>query len=1222
MLTGVHAILDQSSVESYCSNPINPLSILSNATIRLVYDAFAYYRTKTHPEPQPAVSATIFRETHVSDLTGAAQTRVQQSFEYLDGHGRTLQKKKSADPDPTTNAARWISTGWAVLNNKGNPVKNYEPFFTGTSQYEANISVGVSSTIFYDPIQRIIGTLNPDHTWSKKLFDCWTQQTWDQNDTVRLDAKSDEDIGSHFGRLKPEEYLPSWYDGRIADILNRKGAEAATKSAVNAGTPDTIYLDCLGRSIAVVTHLKSQRSTETVVTEDFRVSKVEYDTNGEVRRMIDSRDRLTETRDYYMAGRVIHTSNMESGEVWSMISVIGVNVSTWGTRGYHCRNVYDEIGRPTRIYMQGDATPEVLYSEIFYGDSQPQPEDKNLRGKVVRTFDQSGARSMDKYDFKGNLLNASRNLARKYDGIQDWMSSEPLEPETFTATTAYDALNRPISETGPDKSATRTTYNMAGFIQSLDVNLQGAGTWHPYVLNVDYDAHGRRTVTDYANGAITTHTFDPLTFRIASTITARKATDFPGDCVKPAPAGWPGCQVQNLQYTYDALGNVTYVRDDAQQTVYFQNRRVEPSNDYTYDSFNQLIEASGREHLSKSKPVTAYGPFNSGLVGLHHPNDGNAMGTYVESYYYDDAGNMTTLQHRGSSSTVPDWSRKYFYEEQSLLDPSKYSNRLSYTTVGGVTERYQYDGDEGRAGCMTSMPHLSLMKWDLKRQLQASATQVSNLGTPETTWYVYDSNGERVRKVIVSQATTRTAAKRLSECIYLGGLEIYRKYKNDGTSISVERQTVHLNTGPRVVTLVETITKGTDPSGVTQVSRIQFGNHLTSACLELDDQSRILSYEEYTPYGSTSYQAVASQNLTPKRYRFCGKERDKESGFYFYGARYYTPWLGRWISPDPKGGGDNLYVYVLNNPVRFTDPDGRDPKDAGDDWVELPSTPAYGVLAHAVGLPVLSERVMAQLKVPAAPFELLTNPGGSKTPFSMAKGRIDLGILTLDSALLPGFANIQVYDLRAAGDLRDAWVKTGETLHYSDFVTDVVADHTILEARPGTILGDLEFTSPAAVEKILEPHEFMFNGEEHKITFELPYTEYGHAVPGVIFEKLYKRRKKKQRTQEQESVVTEKDKQRLNDTAAMMTVNVRATVGGQAIVGARAGQIVGGVPATVGATAVLAAPAVVALAEETSLLAGLSELASLGKSAVAEAISGARAAWQAFRFPALQFHGP
>src|SRR5205085_1334477 len=112
------------------------------------------------------------------------------------------------------------------------------------------------------------------------------------------------------------------------------------------------------------------------------------------------------------------------------------------------------------------------------------------------------------------------------------------------------------------------------------------------------------------------------------------------------------------------------------------------------------------------------------------------------------------------------------------------------------------------------------------------------------------------------------------------------------------------------IALVETRTQGNDPAPQ-QVIRFQFGNHLGSAMLELDDQAQIISYEEYTPYGSTSYQAVRNQTETPKRYRYTGKERDDESGLYYHGARYYAPWLGRWTAADPARTQEtnNRYEY-------------------------------------------------------------------------------------------------------------------------------------------------------------------------------------------------------------------------------------------------------------------------------------------------------------------------
>jgi RHS repeat-associated protein len=114
--------------------------------------------------------------------------------------------------------------------------------------------------------------------------------------------------------------------------------------------------------------------------------------------------------------------------------------------------------------------------------------------------------------------------------------------------------------------------------------------------------------------------------------------------------------------------------------------------------------------------------------------------------------------------------------------------------------------------------------------------------------------------------------------------------------------------------------------GPEMLIRYQFGNHLGSVSLELDDEAMLISFEEYYPFGSTSCQAVRSQTETRKQNRYMGKERDEESGFYYHGARYYVAWLTRWVSIDPlldPRKQETPYAGFGNNPVRFVDADGR-----------------------------------------------------------------------------------------------------------------------------------------------------------------------------------------------------------------------------------------------------------------------------------------------------------
>ena len=163
----------------------------------------------------------------------------------------------------------------------------------------------------------------------------------------------------------------------------------------------------------------------------------------------------------------------------------------------------------------------------------------------------------------------------------------------------------------------------------------------------------------------------------------------------------------------------------------------------------------------------------------------------------------------------------------------------------------------------------------------------------------------------------------IEERIYLGSFEIFRRSNGSGIA-TLERETLHIMDDKQSIALVETRTHGNDGSP-TQLVRYQYGNHLGSVILELDENAHIISYEEYYPYGSTSYQAVRKDIEVPlKRYRYMGKERDEETGLYYYGARYYVPWLGRWLSCDPNGFADGLalYVYCRNSPLKLIDNSG------------------------------------------------------------------------------------------------------------------------------------------------------------------------------------------------------------------------------------------------------------------------------------------------------------
>ena len=384
--------------------------------------------------------------------------------------------------------------------------------------------------------------------------------------------------------------------------------------------------------------------------------------------------------------------------------------------------------------------------------------------------------------------------------------------------------------------------------------------------------------------------------------------------------------VQDLRYTYDPAGNITRIEDAALKTFLHNNEPVQPVCAYTYDAIYRLLEAQGREHIGQT--AHDFNPPDGNrrdfdFIGLAdfiaHPNDMQAMRNYTERYEYDSVGNFQFMRHSANGGS---WTRRYEYAAASLIEPLQQSNRLTKTTVGNGTnfdETYTYTDAQGKDvhGCITAINSMKMV-WDSKDQLQ----QV-DLGGGGVAYYVYDGGGQRVRKVIETQNGTRQ-----HERLYLGGFEIYREYNGSGTAVKLERGTLHIMDDKQHIALVETKTVENQSAihNPQSTIRFQLGNHLGSASLELDASAGLISYEEYHPYGTTSFQTRSSAaEVSLKRYRYTGMERDEETGFSYHSARYYAPWLGKWISPDPIGlskDGTNVYSYVRNNPINYVDPSG------------------------------------------------------------------------------------------------------------------------------------------------------------------------------------------------------------------------------------------------------------------------------------------------------------
>jgi len=685
-LTGFMPDLSEITILNHIQDPLeDPHAILQKATTRLVYDPYSYYRTRDDAQPQPPVVYTLVRETHDADLDLEQLTNIQHSFSYSDGFGREIQKKIQAEPgdvDGVPTDPRWVGSGWTIFNNKGKPIRKYEPFFDDTHEFRFGKEVGVSSILFYDPVERVVVTLHPNNTYEKVIFDPWHQKTYDVNDTVAFDPRTDADIsgyvGEYFEQVAPEpDTWETWLQQRGVDPLNppediglEPEKKAAVRTLVHADTPTTAFFDSLGRTFLTVAHNRFEHRTNgnTVVVEEKYNTRVVFDIEGNQREVIDAKDRIVMRYDYDMLGSPIHQASMEAGERWMLNNVAGNPIRTWDSRGFQRRMTYDALQRPVELFVTDTGGTEFLAEKTDYGESRQDPETTNHRMKPWKVYDGAGVLVSESFDFKGNPVFSTRRLLSDYKIQVDWTHDPQLETQTFTSRTIYDALNRPIqiiaphsSRAGTKLNVTQPAYNEANLLERVEVWLEqdsepdgllepDTATQHA-VRNIDYNEKGQRKLIEYGNGVRTHYEYDLQTFRLTQLFTTR-GTRFPTDCSNPHPCADPPydcpkprgftCGLQNIHYTYDPVGNIIVIRDDAQQTIYFNGEVVRPDADYTYDAIYRLIKAHGREHIGQvSVPQTTWN--DVGRVGLAHPHDGRKMRNYSEIYDYDEVGNFLKL---------------------------------------------------------------------------------------------------------------------------------------------------------------------------------------------------------------------------------------------------------------------------------------------------------------------------------------------------------------------------------------------------------------------------------------------------------------------------------------------------------------------------------------------------------------------------------------------------
>ncbi|WP_095048243.1 RHS repeat-associated core domain-containing protein [Pseudomonas sp. Irchel s3h9] len=619
---------------------------------------------------------------------------------------------------------------------------------------------------------------------------------------------------------------------------------------VHRRTPTVAVIDGRGSPIRQVSYLRTLADD----TPKALVSLQQYDVVG---RMVAQRDPRLPTANlinvYSLNGDGVLTDSVDAG--WRLIlpGLAGEPLRRWDQRGSQWQTIFDEQLRVVAVEENGQPDVDVF----IYADASAEAG-YNRRGQLLEQKDRSGSLLTNSFSLTGQPLRETRTF---HDG------------EPFTTHHVFSSLGALLEQTDAGGHRRRSRYGLAGQLKQTELLIKDTSDWQPVLLDAQYNANEQIIEQLAGNRVLSTWTYDPADSRL-HTQSSRKDT---------------GAVLQNLEYFYDPVGNITRIEDHAFQPRYFANQLIDGHRDFTYDSLYRLTSATGYDDAPPPD-----------IPGLPQPGDPNNRLNYTQTYQYDNGGNLIELCHvrAGNNST-----------RQMFIDLK--SNRgVRWKT--GDPEPVFGDLFDSHGNQKAMHPGKPLI-WNARDEVESVTLIQRENDRNDAEHYLY-SQGIRVFK---RHETFAANAEHFHQVRYLPGLEI--RTRDNGEELHV----ITLSNA-RCLHWAKNNPKDIDSDQL----RYNLEDHLGSSVMELDQDAVMISQEGYYPFGETAWMAPNSET----RYRFIrysGKEMDV-SGLYYYGARYYAPWLQRWVSADPAGDVDglNLYGFVRNNPMTYFDTTGNKTEEA------------------------------------------------------------------------------------------------------------------------------------------------------------------------------------------------------------------------------------------------------------------------------------------------------
>ncbi|MFA6237880.1 MAG: RHS repeat-associated core domain-containing protein [Bacteriovorax sp.] len=608
------------------------------------------------------------------------------------------------------------------------------------------------------------------------------------------------------------------------------------------------------------------------------VENFEYYANGLLKTKINPLGQRS-SFVYGSNGNVVTLTDNANQSTQIVRDLSGNVLSVTNAKGQVTENTYDDFNRLLSVKSpKGEITsyeylPSGELSKIIDPENNQTIYEYNLIGRLIRKTDPLGLKTELTYDLNGNVASET-------------------DPSGNVKTFTYDNLDRLVKKVLPDNvyeftydprnnlesirnSSSQITYaylhREGGDLVTRETTIDG-------VIDYDYDVSGNRIEMATTEGSFL-YTYDKL--NRPTKVVNHKGEIFDNTFDTGSRLSKRRSPASVTNFSYDTVNFLTQINHQKRSDL------SSISNlDYTRDSIGNITKMTS----TRGEFAFVYDN-NNQLINSTHPED------IASSFTYDSLGNRVTDQFGNFN---------YDLKKQRLLEDWKYI--------------YSYDNNGNLSSKILKADNTKVTGYSHNSENQLVSIREYNGSTIiKETSYFYDAVGRRIRKEHVDHSN---AANSFERNFRYDNQEILFELDGNDTLLST-----FTHSGLRTDDVL-----AVDKSGT---SYFYLKDHLGTVNDIISSAGSLVQHYVYSAFGkiirieNKNGGDVTDAPLVDNFYTFTGREFDKESGLYYFRARYLDSDTGRFIQADPHQGAKNLpasfnskYIYTLNDPINSIDPNG------------------------------------------------------------------------------------------------------------------------------------------------------------------------------------------------------------------------------------------------------------------------------------------------------------